>query len=535
MDKILTDLARAIEQKTLIPFVGSGLSASCGLPTWSKLIDHLVKIFSINPNLLSDQTDFLRIAEYIKIIEGGKIGTIRHEIQELFRSVNVNIAKSDPHLLLSSLNLPLIYTTNYDNLIEDSFQYLGKEFTKIITTRDIIKNSMLQATQIIKFHGSFEHEELMVLTESDYLTRLELETSLDLKLRHDIIGKSVLFIGYSFSDFNIRYLWFKLRKMMQGIANEDLPKSYILLSENNAISETLFSKIGIDPIILNNYEGNNLTEKLTDFLENLVIYSRKSIVSPIAINSQIDKLILYINNHDDKNIIKYLSLLVDSEYGNLQIDYIQQKLFYSCEFIDHIFDTLKKESLGLFSKLLLKVFKQNSNQIIYDAVIINFLKYKEVRYAEEENNYSLLTQFYSGKTLSTYNGLILLWNAIHWIKNSKSLKYDTTLFYLIFISINFKNNLNDLLYIEKPDLVAPRLLPPQPPYHFLSPQLVIDLIYSKVDWLPPINIIIENLSEFNRICENCHCLLQTDNYKYWEEFSDKNINKVFNKGKVNLS
>ncbi|MCD8493636.1 MAG: SIR2 family protein, partial [Geovibrio sp.] len=79
--------------------------------------------------------------------------------------------------------------------------------TKIASVSDMtqIKDGV---TQIVKFHGDFDNDDSLVLDESSYYERLEFETPLDIKLRSDVLGKSVLFIGYSLADVNLRFLFF---------------------------------------------------------------------------------------------------------------------------------------------------------------------------------------------------------------------------------------------------------------------------------------------------------------------------------------
>jgi hypothetical protein len=45
-----------------------------------------------------------------------------------------------------------------------------------------------------------------VLTETDFLNRLSFDSPLDIKLHADALGRTVLFIGYSMTDPNIRLL-----------------------------------------------------------------------------------------------------------------------------------------------------------------------------------------------------------------------------------------------------------------------------------------------------------------------------------------
>lgn len=271
MAEIISDLIGLLELKKLIPFVGAGFSEGCGCPCGASLAQQLSLHFQTK-NLASatEEVDLLRLAEYLKIVDGGSIKEVLNQIQRIVGDDSVDISQSEPHLLLAQLGTPIIYTTNYDHLIERGFNHLHIPCQLVVTTEDIIKATGSACTQIVKFHGSLEQEESVVLTESDYYERLEFVTPIDIKLRSDALGKSLLFMGYSFSDFNIRYLWFKLRKMMQGVKAGTVPQSYILLFRPDEITSALLRNTGIIPIDLSAYEGTDKTEKLCSFLRLLL-------------------------------------------------------------------------------------------------------------------------------------------------------------------------------------------------------------------------------------------------------------------------
>jgi hypothetical protein len=85
--------------------------------------------------------------------------------------------------------------------------------------------------EIIKFHGDFSAPETMVLTESQYFERMALDTAMDIRLRADALGRALLFIGYSLTDVNVRYLLFLLNKeRLRGNSGSDVKSrtSYIV-------------------------------------------------------------------------------------------------------------------------------------------------------------------------------------------------------------------------------------------------------------------------------------------------------------------
>lgn len=73
---------------------------------------------------------------------------------------------------------------------------------------------------------------------------------MDLKFRSDLLGKSVLFMGYSFRDINIRIIWFKLMQMMKDIPQADRPLSYIVRFEPNPCLDMLYESVGLRTIVL---------------------------------------------------------------------------------------------------------------------------------------------------------------------------------------------------------------------------------------------------------------------------------------------
>src|SRR3954463_1180654 len=86
-------------------------------------------------------------------------------------------------------------------------------------------------TQIVKFHGDFDDDGSLVITETDYFNRLAFDSPLDVKFRSDALGKTVLFIGYSMTDLNIRLLLHNLWHDWRVSGYEKhRPKSYVFMA-----------------------------------------------------------------------------------------------------------------------------------------------------------------------------------------------------------------------------------------------------------------------------------------------------------------
>ncbi len=263
---MITELANAIRNQRVMLFVGAGVSRELGLPVFSDLIDHLAESLGYDPEIFHSLGDYLTLCEYFKLEEGGSIGPLLRWMDRNWHR-GVNIEDSEAHKLIVELDFPIIYTTNYDSCLEKAYQHYDKSFTKIANVGQLA-DADPKATQIIKFHGDFEDDESIVLTESQYFNRLDFESPLDIRLRADLLRRSVLFLGYSLSDINIRYMLYKLNSLwISSGLGDSMPQSYIYLARPNRVEERVLQSRGIQPIV---NDLDNPSEGLKQFLRSLV-------------------------------------------------------------------------------------------------------------------------------------------------------------------------------------------------------------------------------------------------------------------------
>lgn len=261
-------LRSLIKQNKLIPFVGAGLSMNLGLPSFSELVDKIAEELGYDPDVFKLNGNNLQLAEYYVAVKGA-IGPLRSLMDRSFDPTKEQIKSSAAHTALVQMNLPVIYTTNYDNIIEQSFELLNKPVYTIANIDDI-SSAPEHATQIVKFHGTFSDDESLVLTESSYFERLSFESAIDLKLRADMLGKCLLFIGYSLDDINIRYMLYKLFKLRQQVKNSrtrSVPSAYLTSFGSGEIQKTLLAQWNVSIIEL---DPLNKQESIEHFLKALI-------------------------------------------------------------------------------------------------------------------------------------------------------------------------------------------------------------------------------------------------------------------------
>jgi hypothetical protein len=107
------------------------------------------------------------------------------------------------YLFLMGLQVRSYYTTNQDNVFEKCFAKY-KRSLNVVASLDEMVTLDPTAPTLYKYHGSLDQPESIVFTATSYKQRYFSRTKLwdfhpmDIRLFSDLLGKSLLFIGYSF-------------------------------------------------------------------------------------------------------------------------------------------------------------------------------------------------------------------------------------------------------------------------------------------------------------------------------------------------
>lgn len=263
---LIEKLAEQIRHRRAILFVGAGASAGLGVPAWRGLIEHLGTDLGFDPDTFCGFSDsFLALAEYYRIRKGS-LSVVRDWMTREWHVSDDELRASRVHETLIGLDFPLIYTTNFDHFLERAFEVRGKRFNKIVSVEDL-SNADAALPTIVKFHGDIDDEDSLMLSETDYFRRLTFEAPLDIKLRADALGSSVLFIGYSLSDINVRLMLYRMKGMWIETGRRlPEPCSYIFMPRPNPIQEAILESWGVTPIV---GQGPDEDGALLAFLERL--------------------------------------------------------------------------------------------------------------------------------------------------------------------------------------------------------------------------------------------------------------------------
>ncbi len=290
IDDIKIKLKKEIKEHSIIPFIGSGFSAHVA-PTWNQFIKDLFA--GISECTLSEEQkktlfqDPLEAAEFFiwqkvdELIEKGKIplqdpnNIIHYEAgkdillkfikSQLIFNVKENKDKQkivekdgkdivlDTHQALCDKFKRVIYTTNWDNLIEK----VGGFDDVNIRTQLQHKKTRERDGIVIKFHGKPDGDgyarhwdDGLIVSKTDYWKRITEENPFDILFKNDLIQYNFIFIGYSFRDPNISLMIYEWMKILKPMGPQNKILWAVIDYRNDPRIFCLQKHTGIEPIYL---------------------------------------------------------------------------------------------------------------------------------------------------------------------------------------------------------------------------------------------------------------------------------------------
>ena len=174
--------------------------------------------------------------------------------------------------------------------MERAFDFEGVPYVKMVTPRHFYEREIktptpadipltpisaehgyldYAATTIVKFHGDFTDPDESSFRKVSYFDRMAFEDPLDVFLRSEILGRSVLFIGYSFSDRNIRFIWHRLRRMMKRVPDRARRPSYLVTSSASAVQQEILRQMDVHVILV---DPANVRDGISEILEQTIVW-----------------------------------------------------------------------------------------------------------------------------------------------------------------------------------------------------------------------------------------------------------------------
>lgn len=191
-------LAESARRGSLAVFLGAGVSAPSGLPTWHELLEGLAASYGI--------TEAVAAAENLS--DTDVAGLIERTGRDRFQADVASLVKTGRHApsllhaMLAALGTREAVTTNYDLLFERAVQATGRDISSVLPWQSALGRDRW----ILKLHGDVEHPDKIVLTRRHMVRYDAANRPSAAMLQSLLLTRHTLFVGVSMSDDNVTRL-----------------------------------------------------------------------------------------------------------------------------------------------------------------------------------------------------------------------------------------------------------------------------------------------------------------------------------------
>lgn len=195
---------KEIKDNNAAMFIGAGFSKSAGYVDWKNLLRGIAEDLELD---VDKEYDLVSLAQYFYNKNGNRSLINDAIFDEFSRDKDID----ENHRIIARLPILTYWTTNYDSLIEDALN----EAKRIVDVK--YSNNHLSLTKphrdaiVYKMHGDKSNPDEAILIKDDYEQYYRKHGQFITALSSDLISKTFLFVGFSFSDPNIDYILSRIR------------------------------------------------------------------------------------------------------------------------------------------------------------------------------------------------------------------------------------------------------------------------------------------------------------------------------------
>ncbi|MBY8169701.1 SIR2 family protein [Vibrio fluvialis] len=199
----ITNFLREIQDGNAAVFAGAGLSIGAGFVDWRNLLKPLADELNLD---ITHEQDLVSVAQFFCN------GHNRNRItQLLIDELGVAAKPTKSHEILAALPIDTYWTTNYDRLIEKALENENKVYDSKYRKEHLANTKRGRDVTLYKMHGDIENSHETVLTKDEYEKYPYTHAPFITALSGDLVSKTFLFLGFSFSDPNLDYILSRVR------------------------------------------------------------------------------------------------------------------------------------------------------------------------------------------------------------------------------------------------------------------------------------------------------------------------------------
>jgi hypothetical protein len=209
----LKEYTRAIREGSAALFVGAGVSRAAGYVDWKLLLKEIAQDLDLD---VDRETDLIALAQFHVNSRGARDRINQLLIDEFLEHVEL----TPSHHLIATLPVDTIWTTNYDDLLENAFSQAKKRTDVKRRPEDFAITRRHADVAIYKMHGDKFSPAEAVITKEDYETYNTTRELFTIALKGDLAKRTFLFVGFSFTDPNVMYILARVKQLLEGISRQ---------------------------------------------------------------------------------------------------------------------------------------------------------------------------------------------------------------------------------------------------------------------------------------------------------------------------
>jgi tetratricopeptide (TPR) repeat protein len=185
-------------------FCGAGVSHG-RYPTWNRLIRDL----ALEAGLPTRNLDHLDLPQWYVEAQG------REALERYL--VRIFDAPAEPTSLqrtLARFSWDVIFTTNYDQLLERAFYEQGREVDVVVEDTQVGRVTERSRTTLVKMHGCVSRPHSLVVTREDYDAYDVRHPATITYLQSLLSTRTFLFVGFSLRDPNFRNIYHLVQQVL---------------------------------------------------------------------------------------------------------------------------------------------------------------------------------------------------------------------------------------------------------------------------------------------------------------------------------
>lgn len=204
IESFIKDFVKDLAENNVALFAGAGMSRGAGYVDWRGLLTEIANDVGLD---VSIEHDLISLAQY-HVNENRSNAKIVRKILEEFAE---DAEATENHKIFARLPITTFWTTNYDTLIEDSLKAANKVVDVKYEKKQLANTRPKRDVVVYKMHGDVRHPADAILTKEQYESYFKTHEHFITALSGDLISKTFLFVGFSFTDPNLDYVLSRLR------------------------------------------------------------------------------------------------------------------------------------------------------------------------------------------------------------------------------------------------------------------------------------------------------------------------------------